>query len=710
MAKVLKAIDLHDGRAVAIKVLKEDVEHEAQMKRVAAFKEEQSGHARLSSLDDKSEQLGRARRFVRVITADGVPPLCLVLELVQHPTLDALLASRGTLSPMQATLIGRGILDGLDLMARQRMNHLDLKPSNVFVRESDWHTTIGDLGAWEEAFDPSQPASANTIPVRGGAADPFGTIPYMSPEQMFRFQSNVVTPVTGASDIHSLGSILWRCVCGDVPFAQAQFERARAMQQVPARPPQMPDELYTILVRALAHLPADRPTARQMSNSLAHFIETWPAEAAGIYASLTTTRDALQPIVEAAAELTRLAEAAAVLASRPETLGVEALQQLRFDAAEVLRRASPVLAALAAPVPGVDSPRAGDGPVADGPAATPRRLAPFPVRRSKRGRPSVLIGVVAIAACVGGAWLVLALAGVDRESQPAAAQVEPMVAKTEPAAVAPLPPPPETMLAKAGYTLVLVPAGTVSMQDRQDPRNPPRSTTISRPFLLGATEVTRGLWRAVMGVDPSGDCDASARTGPAADDEPVRCVSWNNVIVFLNRLSAGDHLEPAYRDASVAGWSMDATGYRLPTEAEWEFAARGPAGDLYSGTSDPHTLCDYGNVSGTDVNCRATGVRTVGRYPPVRGLYDLTGNVWEWTYDAFVTNYPAGAATDPVREEGPRRVYRGGSWRAVDSVKTSDLVSATRRAGAPRTYAADNLGFRIARNCTDCPSNAGDPP
>jgi formylglycine-generating enzyme required for sulfatase activity len=167
-----------------------------------------------------------------------------------------------------------------------------------------------------------------------------------------------------------------------------------------------------------------------------------------------------------------------------------------------------------------------------------------------------------------------------------------------------------------------------------DDEKPPHRVRITQGFEIGKYEVTQAQWEAVMGSNPSEF---------KAPDRPVEQVSWNDIQEFLANLNGRNE---GYR-------------YRLPTEAEWEYAARGSSTGKYYGKLD--TIAWYGRNSGDQT--RPVG----GKQPNVWGLYDTLGNVWEWCQDWYQDNYYAESAKDPGASprgpaKGEYRVLRGGSW------------------------------------------------
>ena len=214
---------------------------------------------------------------------------------------------------------------------------------------------------------------------------------------------------------------------------------------------------------------------------------------------------------------------------------------------------------------------------------------------------------------------------------------------------------------------VLIPAGAFTMGaiDSYPDEQPIRTVHISRPFYLGKYEVTQAQWEAVMGYNPSAWRGQRTR--------PVEQVSWEDVQEFLRRLNTEE----------------GRTHYRLPTEAEWEYAARAGTTTAYSFGSDVSRLDEYAWYGG---NAAHTS-HPVGQLKPnAWGLHDMHGNVWEWVHDWYAT-YPTGAVTDPQGPaSGVSRVFRGGgrsnvAWRCRSSS----------RGYRPPESRLDAVGFRVLR-------------
>lgn len=232
----------------------------------------------------------------------------------------------------------------------------------------------------------------------------------------------------------------------------------------------------------------------------------------------------------------------------------------------------------------------------------------------------------------------------------------------------------------AGF--VYIPAGTFQMGSTAgyDDEKPVHGVTISKGYFMGRHEVTQQLYLAVMGQ--WGGTEPSDKYG-TGDDYPAYFVSWYDAVVYCNRRSIAEDLTPCYAiggktnpdewgtvpTSNDSEWNgvdcnWDANGYRLPTEAEWEYAAR--AGDdttnarTWSGTK---TDADLGTYAWFNVS---NGTSEVGKeVSNAWGLHDMSGNVWEWCWD-WDGDYSTESVTNPTGptggSSGDYRVYRGGGW------------------------------------------------
>ncbi|MDR1458756.1 MAG: formylglycine-generating enzyme family protein [Bacteroidales bacterium] len=222
--------------------------------------------------------------------------------------------------------------------------------------------------------------------------------------------------------------------------------------------------------------------------------------------------------------------------------------------------------------------------------------------------------------------------------------------------------------AQSDIEMVFVQGGTFTMgctseQDDEcrDKEKPAHKVTLS-DFYIGRYEVTQAQWRAVMGSNPSRFKE---------DSLPVETVSWDNVQEFIEKLNA------------VTG-----KNYRLPTEAEWEYAARGSnqsKGYKYSGSNMIDDVAWYHDNSGRKTHSVGT------KFPNELGIYDMNGNVWEWCSDRY-GKYKRKAQTNPAgASSGSYRVSRGGCW---DGFELYCLVAF--RGHSFPIYCEEIIGFRLA--------------
>ncbi len=205
---------------------------------------------------------------------------------------------------------------------------------------------------------------------------------------------------------------------------------------------------------------------------------------------------------------------------------------------------------------------------------------------------------------------------------------------------------------------------------------------ISGDFLMAETEVTQRQYQSLMGANPSYF---------KGDDLPVESVSWLDAVKYCNALSRDENFTPCYQvSGTEVVWKdgVRCTGYRLPTEAEWEYSARAPMGTKYAGSDNPDEVAWYGSGAGNTTHAVKT------KKANGQGIYDLTGNVWEWVWDWYVDKYEMLSPTDPMGPaSGSQRVKRGGSWN-----NDAGSVRVAYRDWSEPGDRYGNLGFRLVRS------------
>ena len=237
-------------------------------------------------------------------------------------------------------------------------------------------------------------------------------------------------------------------------------------------------------------------------------------------------------------------------------------------------------------------------------------------------------------------------------------------------------------------TMVSIPGGTFQMGSTTGASNeqPVHQVTLSA-FQMSIYEITQAQYLAVMGANPSYFIYDYNR--------PVETVTGVEVQTFCNKLSEAAGLEPCY-DLTTGVCDFTKNGYRLPTEAEWEYACRAGTTTAFANGGITETGCGHDpNLNAMGWYCGNSGNRThksAQKQPNAWGLFDMHGNVWEWCQDWY-GGYPSGAVTDPTGlSSGSYRVLRGGSWRG----DARRIRSAIRLRCDPNDRR--RIGFRLARD------------
>jgi formylglycine-generating enzyme required for sulfatase activity len=270
----------------------------------------------------------------------------------------------------------------------------------------------------------------------------------------------------------------------------------------------------------------------------------------------------------------------------------------------------------------------------------------------------------------------------------------------------------ETALPGCSFDLIRLPGGTFIMgatKDKSHPNYDPEAASNETPhevtldsFLMGKYPVTQRLWVAVMGENPS-------HFQENGEERPIENVSWYNAVVFCNRLSQITGRKPFYlnKQDDIFGlknkaWELpnegevrcdpDANGYRLPTEAQWEYAARGgnPSPHRFAGSDALGSVGWYSQNSGN-------GTHPVGLLIPNEfGLYDLSGNVWEWCADWYGSYEKTPKPNPTGPKQGGHRVLRGGGWHFSPRLCPASFRFHFRPGGRNNVF-----GFRLALQSVD---------
>jgi formylglycine-generating enzyme required for sulfatase activity len=250
-------------------------------------------------------------------------------------------------------------------------------------------------------------------------------------------------------------------------------------------------------------------------------------------------------------------------------------------------------------------------------------------------------------------------------------------------------------------------AGTDRREQGRRPNEGAHKVTLLRPFYMGEREVTNGQFRLFRANHNSG---AIGNQSLDLDKHPVVRVTWEDAAEFCNWLSAEEGLPPAYQPVEGGGFTLTipvTNGYRLPTEAEWEYVARAASTGRplkYPWGADLPVQSGTANVGGSEAR-ELLGAAIEGHTdefpaaaapalfaPNPLGFHDFAGNVSEWVNDRYLSYVPSTAVTDPLGpDDGKNHTIRGSNWRTVT---TGDLRFPWREGVAE---ASDVIGFRVAR-------------
>jgi formylglycine-generating enzyme required for sulfatase activity/serine/threonine protein kinase len=585
----------------------------------------------------------------------------IIMECLEGEDLDSLMAREGPFTLERAMVLLEPVAAALTYAwDKHRLVHRDIKPGNVFV------TKKGEVKLLDFGIAARARSSASSIGLEAPASS--GTAGYRAPEA----GTHQREPARSL-DVYAVAVMIYQMLEGRMPF-----DGARSAAHQPSRPESLTDRQWQVLQGGFAPTPEERPaTVAALLDRLRRAVGPTPQELEAQRAETRAREEQRQKELAAQRKANADAAAAAQLIRERQRKAQEKVQRAEAEAARRERKEALRQQLL--------ERRAAD--------AEQARLANEEQQRK--------------------ALQAKAAAAYRAEQQRARAE---LAARTQ-AELARLLPTPGSPVADAegvlrdrfldgsgsGPDLVLIPTGRFQMGSPEherkkameagskkhwlDRETPQHWVGIEQPIAMGRYPVTVGQWRVfaqATGWQPGGDFNWAAPGFPQTDEHPVVGVSWNDAQLYLR-------------------WLGGQTGqvYRLPSEAEWEYACRaGTRTAFYFGDSISTDLANYdGNYSYNDSpkGVYRQGTSRVGEFPANPwGLYDMHGNVWEWVQDVVHDNYDGAPNTGRAwEEEGDpaRRILRGGAWLYNPRYLRSAL-----RNGFSAALGNDIVGFRVARN------------
>jgi formylglycine-generating enzyme required for sulfatase activity len=585
----------------------------------------------------------------------------IIMECLEGEDLDSLLAREGPFTLERATDLLAPIADALQYAwDKHKLVHRDIKPGNVFV------TTKAEVKLLDFGIAARARSSASSIGLEAPANS--GTAGYRAPEA----GAHQREPAR-ALDVYAVAVMIYQMVEGRMPF-----DGARTAAHHPSRPQALTERQWEVLQSGFALDPEARPaTVAELLRELRHAVGPTPAELAAQEADARAHEEQRQ--MQLAAQRKANAEAAAAAQLIRERQRKEQEKAQRAEAEAARRERKDALRQQLLERRQADAEQA--------------RLANEEQQRK------------ALQAKAAAAYR----AEQQRARAELAARTQAELAKLLPTSNSPVADTEGVLRDRfldgsgSGPDLILIPTGRFQMgspeherkkameagskQNWLDRETPQHWVGIEQPIALGRYPVTVGQWRAfaqATGWQPAGEFNWTAPGFRQTDEHPVVGVTWNDAQLYLR-------------------WLGEQTGqvYRLPSEAEWEYACRaGTRTAFYFGDSISTDLANYdGNYSynGSPKGLYREGTTRVGEFAPNPwGLYDMHGNVWEWVQDVVHDNYGGAPNTGVAWEEGgdqARRILRGGSWMYNPRYLRSAL-----RNGFSAALSNGIVGFRVARN------------
>jgi serine/threonine protein kinase len=627
MGIVLKAHDKKLKRDVAIKVLAPYLAADAEA--VQRFVRE--------------AQSAAAVRHDNVVTihavdeANGSP--FLVMELINGESLQDRI-KRGPLPADEIVQFGIQIALGLDAAHRRGLIHRDIKPANILLESRSEPSEPNVVRVKITDFGLARVTSESAITRRGAIA---GTPLYMSPEQANG------KPLDHRSDLFSLGSVLYSLCTGQVAFhaesAIAVLRRVTDHEPEPIRPvnPAIPDWLCKVIAKLMAKRPEDRiQSAKEVADLLTQ-----------CQAPSRERRDG-----RTTATLNRTLVAVALL------VGVVLAVVFNRD-----RDPRPTELDFTATHSSARPPA--EGASYDATKAPLPAIAPFNDEQARQHQEAWAAHFklpVEFTNTIGMRFRLIPPGEFLMGSTPAEIEAE---------------------LKRPGLKLHLH-----FWRSPIESEGPQHKVVLTKPIYVGVTEVTQTQYELVMGTNPSyfsaTGKGKEAVANMATGNFPVEMVSSNKAAEFCNKLSQLENLKPFDFRSGETVTSLKGTGYRLPTEAEWEFACRaGTTTRFWSGDENENMIQAGWCFSNAGGRTHATSELKANPF----GLSDMHGNVWEWVHDGwdpkFYGQFQENVATDPFSplSTGTMPMRRGGSI-----VQVPELVRSSIRL---LYHTDDEVGFRV---------------
>ncbi len=672
MGQVFKAQHRKMDRTVAIKMLPPAMTKDAAA--LARFEREVRAAAKLFHPN-----------IVPALDADQANGVhFLVMEHVEGKDLSAIVKKNGPLPVGKAVNYILQAAKGLEFAHSKGVIHRDIKPANLLL-SSDGVVKILDMGL---ARIDAPGGNAATDAELTGTGAVMGTVDYMAPEQALN------TKLADArADIYSLGISLYYLIAGRAAYGgDSLMEKLVAHREQPIPSLQdvqanVPKQLDSIFRKMVAKRVEDR------YQSMSEVVEA--LEGLGFGGSGMSNKG------EAASGLTLSAEDRKTLAAKgtKNSLGslteAVASEKTKHLFAKIIGGTfatiiAPILVTVLIKYLQIDNSSPST------PAATAPSVSPVKKEETDAPKPLVAPFGAKAAQAAQAAWAKHLGTTVEQKNS-------------------------------VGMTLVLIPPGEFRMGSTPEQKSmgikmaqyvknrhddilsrlkdevPQHRVAIIKPYWMGMTEVTIGQFSKFVEATnyvtsaekkPQGKTANWRTPGYAVtDDFPVTQVIWDEAVQFCNWLSGREELNPCYLQEVKNVWVLTAsgTGYRLPTEAEWEYACRAGTTTQYSFGDDPTMFDKYGwSSENSDGVARAVGLKVANAF----GLLDMHGNAAEWCHDFFAVDYYS--SSDPADPFGPsagsERVSRGGSWPHTSVVSRSAF-----RVSALPVFNHNAFGFRVVR-------------